>query len=271
MAPELRSSAEKKAPAPADPSNPEDQATASGNGSTGSPGTSQVDPLQGFMKYLIERQDEDRERRDEERKRREQREDEERRRQDRRDEALFAAIASLAVNINGQARPTIQPAPSPSPRAETADAADPAATEASVEAAYSAHSSQPAQHAKPTGQTPPQAPASPIVKDENYDEPDNLEEPGSLDEHENLDEPYTSRSRTRGTRGGAAKHPQDNRTFALKWMWKPYVLYARPMPTEHLVRQVFSPLARSTHVEDYPSFDRNKLTVADSAVILEAR
>ena len=78
----------------------------------------------------------------------------------------------------------------------------------------------------------------------------------------NLDEPYTSRSRTRGTRGGAAKHPQDNRTFALKWMWKPYVLYARPMPTEHLVRQVFPPLARSTHVEDYPSFDRNKLTVA---------
>ncbi|CAK7568702.1 MAG: hypothetical protein SEPTF4163_006702, partial [Sporothrix epigloea] len=68
-----------------------------------------------------------------------------------------------------------------------------------------------------------------------------------------------SRGTTRGTRGGASRTPQDLKTLASQWDSMPYILYTSPMPTQHLVRQVFPSLVDSEHVGDYHSFDCNKL------------
>ena len=91
MALELRSSAGKKAPEPADTSTSQGQATASGSSSTGTTAMSQQKSLRDFMDFLM-RRDED-----------------ERKRQERRDEAfnqtqqhLLSVIMSLAANLTGQ-------------------------------------------------------------------------------------------------------------------------------------------------------------------------
>ncbi|CAK7568675.1 MAG: hypothetical protein SEPTF4163_006674, partial [Sporothrix epigloea] len=127
MAPELRSSTEKKAPEPAESSTSQGQATASGSSSTGTTATSQHESLRDFMEFLM-RRDED------ERKRQEQRDEDERKRQERRDEAFYqtqqqltSAIMSLAASLTGQT-PIV-------PRPESVAPAHPATTETVVPAA----------------------------------------------------------------------------------------------------------------------------------------
>ena len=77
--------------------------------------------------------------------------------------------------------------------------------------------------------------------------------------NEEVREITPSRGDMRGTRGGVSRTMKDLKTLAPQWDSKLYIMSTSPMPTEHLVSQAFPSLVSSTHVENYNSFDCNKL------------